>query len=55
MTSKCDICGKSYDTYPIILSSNPLSLSLFFIDEERPDGTMRSICKECREKEKVKQ
>ena len=53
--SKCEICGKRYDTYAIILCDNPLCFAHFLSDEEKPDGTMRTICKECRDKEdKVK-
>jgi hypothetical protein len=54
MTNKCDICGKFYKTYSIILCDNPMCFCSFLSNEEKPDGTLRSICKECREKEKVK-
>ena len=52
----CEKCGKKYNTYAIILSCNPLSIAAFFEDEQKPDGTFRSICKECRadeDKEKL--
>lgn len=45
----CDICGKEYETYPIILDANPLSIASFLEDESRDDGSMRTICKSCRE------
>jgi hypothetical protein len=47
----CELCGKKYNTYAIILSCNPLSIAAFYEDEQKPDGTFRSICKECRTKE----
>lgn len=50
MKSRCEICGEKYDTYPIILDCNPLSITSFLEEEERPNGTMRSICEKCREK-----
>ena len=49
--SVCDICGKEYETYPIILDVNPLSMASFLEDESRDDGSMRTICKNCRNKE----
>jgi len=48
---KCEICGKKYKTYPIILSNNPLSLTRFVMDEQKSDGKFRTICEECRRKE----
>lgn len=48
--SRCEICGKFYKTYAIILDNNPLSISSFLEDEEKSDGTMRTICKKCRDK-----
>ena len=47
----CDLCGKDYETYPIILDANPLSIAAFLEDETNKDGTRRYICKECRRKE----
>jgi hypothetical protein len=46
--SRCEICGKFYKTYAIILCDNPLCFAHFLIDEEKPDGTMRTI--KCRDK-----
>ena len=48
--SRCEICGKFYKTYAIILCDNPLCFAHFLADEEKPDGTMRAICKKCRNK-----
>lgn len=48
--SRCEICGKFYETYPIILCANPLCFACYLADEEKPDGTMRCICKKCRDK-----
>jgi len=50
MTSRCEICGKFYKTYPIILCDNPMCFASFLSDEEKPDGTIRTICKKCRDK-----
>jgi len=49
--SKCEICGKRYETYPIFLSNNPISLASFVVHEQKPDGSYRRICEQCREKE----
>jgi hypothetical protein len=49
--SKCEICGKRYETYPIIFCDNPVCVVSFLEKEEKPDGTFRRICKECRDKE----
>ncbi|MCX6822283.1 MAG: hypothetical protein NTW30_05920 [Candidatus Aenigmarchaeota archaeon] len=48
--SKCEICGKRYEIYPIIIDNNPLSIASLLEDETKPDGTERTICKECRDK-----
>ena len=45
----CELCGKEYETYPIILDNNPLSISSFIEDEQKEDGEFRTICKKCRE------
>lgn len=48
--NRCEICGEKYETYPIILDCNPLSIASFIEDETKPDGTLRSICEKCRNK-----
>ncbi len=48
--SRCEICGKFYKTYAIILCDNPLCFASFMEDETKADGTMRAICEECRNK-----
>ncbi len=49
--SKCEICGKKYETYPIILCNNPLCFAHFLADEQKSDGSFRTICEKCRDKE----
>lgn len=53
----CERCGKFYKTYPIILCDNPLCFASFLTFNRKEDGTMRRLCKLCREiierKEKV--
>jgi hypothetical protein len=50
--SKCDICGKFYKSYPILLCDNPVCFAGFITTETKENGTRRSICKDCRGKEK---
>jgi len=52
--NNCELCGAEYETYPIILDCNPLSISAFLEDELKDDGDFRNICKKCREKEEKK-
>lgn len=47
--SKCEICGKRYETYPVIIDNNPLSIASLLEDETKPDGTKRNICEACRD------
>ena len=49
--STCELCDKEYETYPIILDCNPISLAAFLDEEEKPDGSYRRICEKCRDKE----
>lgn len=46
--NKCEVCGKDYETYPIILDNNPLSITSFLEEEKKEDGSLRTICKKCR-------
>ena len=48
--STCEMCGKKYETYAIIIDCNPLSIASLFEEEQKPDGTFREICPQCREK-----
>ena len=48
--NRCEICGKFYKTYAIILCDNPLCFASFLEEETKPDGSMRTICEECRAK-----
>ena len=52
--SRCEICGKFYKTYPIILCDNPVCFASFLSNEQKEDGTFRSICKNCRENLDIK-
>jgi len=47
---KCEICGKKYKTYPIILSNNAVSIACFVAENKKADGSFRTICEECRNK-----
>jgi hypothetical protein len=47
--NRCEICGKFYKTYPIILCDNPLCFASFLEDEMKPNGNMRNICEKCRD------
>jgi hypothetical protein len=47
----CELCGKKYKTYAIILCCDPICIAAFYEDEQKPDGTFRNICRECRDKE----
>jgi hypothetical protein len=49
--SACELCGKEYETYPIILDCNPISIASLLEDETKPDGSYRHICEKCRDKE----
>ena len=48
--SRCEICGKFYKTYAIILCDNPLCFASFLADEQKEDDSFRSICESCRNK-----
>ena len=48
--SRCDICGKFYKSYPILLCDNPACFAGHLVSEMREDGTKRTICKSCRDK-----
>jgi len=48
--SKCEICGKEYETYPIIICNNPMCFAKFLVDEQKADGSFRTICEDCRNK-----
>ena len=48
--NQCEICGKGYETYAIILDCNPLSVASFLEEETKEDGTIRNICESCRNK-----
>lgn len=47
MKSKCDKCGKRYETYAIILDCNPLSLTSFLEQITNKDGSLKSLCEDC--------
>jgi len=50
MTTRCFACGKYYETYPVILDSNELSImkELELRDIYYKDG--KGLCQNCREK-----
>ena len=48
--SVCEICGKKYETYPIIICNNPMCFAQFLADEQKEDGSFRRICEDCRNK-----
>jgi len=52
--NRCEVCGKFYKTYAIILCDNPICFASFLEEETKSDGNMRSICKKCRDKIKQK-
>jgi len=45
--TQCDECGKLYETYPIILDNNPLSISAFFEQIYNKNGSLKRLCEEC--------
>lgn len=48
--NRCEVCGMKYETYPIILDDNPLSVAAFLEEEIHDDGSRRYICKKCRKR-----
>ena len=51
--STCEECGKEYETYALIVDCNPLSIASMLEEEQKPDGTFRRICPECRERNNI--
>jgi len=48
--NRCEICGKFYKTYAIILCDNPICFASFLADEVKEDNSFRAICESCRNK-----
>jgi hypothetical protein len=48
----CEVCGKEYETYAIIIDCNPLSIASLLEEEQKRDGSFRRVCSECRDKTK---